>query len=115
MPARNDDDVDDTATVVFGLELVDESVAARVVFVVHFGAVLTRTVVFIVVGYFIVSVVELRRFRNAERRIVVVFRDALEGHRVAGCGEERPEVERQRKLRAPSARGRLPASVQQRR
>ena len=94
MPARNDD-VDDAfaPTAVVGLELVDEPNAACVVFVVFDGAIVAF--VFIVVEHsaVIAVLIELRRFRNAERVIVIVVRHALEGRRlVVGCDGQRPEV-----------------------
>jgi len=96
MPARNVHVVHDTTAIV-GLELIDEPVAAFVVFVVSDDAVVTGTVfVFVFVVAFVIAVVELRRFRSAERRIVVVVRDALEGHRlvIVGRVDRRPEVQR---------------------
>ena len=87
MPARNDDVDDYDPTAVLGGEFVDEPIAACVVFVVCDGAVVTF--VFIVVEHsaVVAVLIELRRFRNAKRLIVIVVRDALEGHHlvVVGC------------------------------
>jgi hypothetical protein len=90
MPARNNDVDDFDPTAVVGLELVDEPIAACVVFVVFDGPVVAF--VFIVVEHSAVFI-ELRRFRNAERVIVIVVRRALEGHPfVVGCDGQRAEV-----------------------
>ena len=91
MPARNDDVDDFDPTAVVGLELVDEPIAACVVFD---GAVVAF--VFIVVEHsaVIAVLIELRRFRNAERVIDIVVRHALQGRClvVVRCDGERPEV-----------------------
>jgi len=89
MPARNDDVDDFDPAAVVGLELVDEPIAACIVFVVLDGAIVAF--VFIVVEHpaVIAVLIELRRFRNAERVIVIVVRHHLV---VVGCDGQRPEV-----------------------
>ena len=89
MPARNDDVDDFDPTAVVGRELVDEPIAACIVFVVLDGAIVAF--VFIVVEHpaVIAVLIELRRFRNAERVIVIVVRHHLV---VVGCDGQRPEV-----------------------